>query len=477
MESLPDLVESAINARLRGRQIHGLALAAFDADGILFSGGVGFSDLARGERVAEATVFRAASISKLLTSSLVLRLAELGLLDLDTPVNEYLPPEQRILDRTGVAAPIEIRQLLSHSSGLPAGVRGANVGNPALSFLANQGRVRTLEDAIAGLQVTHPPGSRVVYSNPAFNLLGFIAGRVAGRPFELAVREHVLGPLGMTNSAFTTNRSGPGIATPYGSILPPQVSSKPAHHLQLVGTAMGGLTTSATDLARFGRMILNNGVLGTTRLLSARTLENALTVQAVNHPELQQGFGLGFKLRRWRDRKTVGHDGNMPGVATQLKISPADGVGVVVLTNGFALGVPHEIADIALEYALALPPEREPGSPVITQETSRAEWESLGRRSTGNYQVLDASPPGTVGRLLDLTTRVRVNHEAGGRLRVDGYDGADGPMWLQPDGDLGHYVVASAVDNGSNAVLDERSDGTHIWCGYSGHLFCPRRGA
>ena len=126
MDPIPAHLEADIQSRLREHQTFGLALCGFDAEGIRFAGGVGFADLDRSESVTPATVFRVASISKLLTTALALRAVDAGFLDLDDPVNRHLPSELRIRGPHGEPATSSVRTLLSHSSGLPAGTRGAD---------------------------------------------------------------------------------------------------------------------------------------------------------------------------------------------------------------------------------------------------------------------------------------------------------------------------------------------------------------
>lgn len=465
MDSTPAALEETIRVRLRERHTQGLAVACFDADGIRFAGGVGYADLARVEPVTPQTVFRVASISKLLTTTLVLAAVDAGLIDLDEPVNRYLPADLQITTKDGEPATSRVRTLLSHTSGLPAGARGADLGNPALTRIANAGPLRSLDDAISALQLVPRPGERVVYSNAAFNVAGFIAARAFGLPFEAAARTRLLEPLGMTGAAFTPQRVGPGVATPYGSIAPPGVGAKPADRIRLVATPMGGLTCSVLDLARFGQMVLNGGEHGGQRILSTQVLDAATTLSTRNHPALEQGYGLGFKVGTWRGRSTIGHDGNMPGVATQLWLAPEDGVGVVVLTNGYALAVPHEIAATALEHTLGLPPVPMPGLPAHVKA-----WDELGRRVEGRYELQDSQMAGLVGWLAKLVANVRLRHETAGRLRLEGNPGSDGPVWLWPDGEFGHYRVDGSVDPGTNAFIEEQPDGPHLWLAHATHL-------
>ena len=471
MDPLPARVASTLEMRLRERHVHGAAVAAFDRDRVCFAGGVGYADLDRAEPAGPETVFRVASVSKLLTTTLALVVADTGRLDLDAPVNRHLPDALRIADADGAPAEATLAQVLSHSSGLPYGVRGAELANPLASLVANGGRVRTLTDAISGLQLVHPPGERVVYSNPGFNVVGFAAARAVDRPFEVAARQHVLEPLGMVDSTFGARSRGPGMATPYGSLLPPKVSAKPADGMRLVAAPMGGLTTTALDLVRFGRMVLGGGVVDGTRVVSAELIGRASRLAARNHADLEQGYGLGFKVRRWRGRTLVGHDGNMPGVSAQLMLSPDDGVGVVVLTHGFALSVPHEAAAICLEHLLGLAPSTSPEGAGPVSGPDAVAWEGLGRRLTGPARWVHASPPGALGRLASFGSRLQATHEVGGRVRLDGSTGWDGPIWLLPTDRIGRYRIAASVDHGTNAVVEERTGGgADLWLGYTSHL-------
>jgi CubicO group peptidase (beta-lactamase class C family) len=240
--------------------------------------------------------------------------------------------------------------------------------------------------------------------------------------------------------------------------------------MRILATPMGGLTTNVSDLARLGQMLLNQGQSGGEEFLTAKIVDSAMTLKERNHPDLDQGFGLGLKVRTWRGRRSVGHDGNMPGVAAQLILCPEDGVGAVVLTNGYSLAVPHQVAALVVEHLLELPADTQLTSAPSMTRAETKDWESLGRRVEGSYQLRDSTPPG-LGELLNrFLLRISVTHEAAGRLRIEGSPGSDGPAWLIPTATLGQYRIAAGVDNGTNAVVDEQPDGVHLWFGYVTHL-------
>ena len=215
------------------------------------------------------------------------------------------------------------------------------------------------------MRTVRSPGKRIVYSNGGFSLLGYLVERLNGTPFRDLVRERMLGPLGMMSSDFLLDPYGPGIATPYGPT--PGLGGAGRHPVRSIknhtGPA-GALLTTALELARFGRMVLREGELDGTRVLSGKTLEEATRIQALNHPALDDGWGLGFSVSTYRGRRMAWHTGGLAGVATRIDMFPDDGVGVVVLTNGGDAWFVARVAKRLREVMLGLEPEVVPGSPA-----------------------------------------------------------------------------------------------------------------
>ncbi len=459
---LPAGLASYVEAERRRADVAGIAVAAFDRDGIRFAGGSGYADLARGERVTPDTLFWAASISKLFTTTLVLQEVEAGRIGLDDPVNRYLDARTRVLDSRGRPTDVTVRHLLTHTSGLPVSWRGLEQGNVVYRRLANEGPPpRTLADVVAGMRTVRSAGKRIVYSNGGFALLGYLVARLDGRPFPEVVRERVLEPLGMERSSFPVELSGPGTATPYGRLIKGGAGRRPAGELKNWSGPAGGLVTSALELARFGRMALRGGELDGNRILAKETLEEATRVHALNHPELDEGLGLGFFASRWRGRVLVGHDGGLAGVATRVAMLPQDGVGVVVLTNGGDAAFAHRVAERILEMLAGLEPEEVPGSPAGIPEGREAEWKAFTQRVMGRYRMVDMLPHGPLGVVLGAMARPRLSDLADGCLVMDG--AGFEPAVLYPDGEVGRYRVAFPLANGCRAVIEERAGGTDFW--------------
>jgi CubicO group peptidase (beta-lactamase class C family) len=472
--TVPRELVAFIETERRRADVTGTAIAAFDRDDIQFAGGFGYADLERGERVTPNTLFRAASISKLFTTTLVFQEVEGGRIGLADPVNQHVDPPRRIHNKVGAPADdVTIRHLLTHTSGLPVSWRGLDYGPLWWKLVANNGLPpQSLDDVVAGMRTVRSPGKCIVYSNGGFSLLGYLAQRLNGAPFRDLARERVLRPLGMVNSDFPLDPFGPGIATPYGGTLGfGSAGRQPVRSIKNHTGPAGALLTSALELARFGRMVLRGGELDGVRLVSTQTVEEATRIQALNHPELDDGWGLGFGVSIYRGRRLAGHTGGLAGVATRIDLLPDDGVGVVVLTNGGDAWFVARVAERLRETLLGLESETAPGAPAGIPDGSRPDWLAFSERVQGKYRLLDVTPPGVVKRLMPLFARPRLSHVREGLLAVEGI-GRE-PAFLYPDGELGRYRVASPMANGVRAVIEEKANGTHVWVSIL-HLFRPK---
>jgi CubicO group peptidase (beta-lactamase class C family) len=276
----------------------------------------------------------------------------------------------------------------------------------------------------------------------------------------------------MQRSSFPVRPAGAGLATPYGRLIRGGAGRKPAggSSRNWSGPA-GALVTTAPELARFGRMVLRGGEFDGNRLLAKTTLEEATRIHALNHPDLDEGLGLGFFVATWRGRPLLSHDGGLAGVATRLALLPQEGVGVAVLTNGGDAAFTHRVTERVLEILTGLQPERTPGSPAGIPPERAAEWKAFTQRVTGSYRLVDSLPPGPLSVIFGAMVRPRLTHVAEGQLALDGV-GSE-PAFLYPDGAVGRFRLAFPLANGQQAVIEERANGTHLWASIV-HLRKPR---
>lgn len=278
--------------------------------------------------VTTATVFDAASLTKIVaTAPSVMLLAEDGRIALDAPVARYLPE-----CAGGGRDPITVRHLLTHTSGLPAGL-------PARP--AWQGQQAALE--LACRQVPgETPGTSFRYSDVNYILLGQLVQRVAGVPLDRFARERIFAPLAMRDSGFLPlQRLAPAHIAPTqrldggARLLQGEVHDPTARRMGgVAGSA--GLFTTAADLARFARMLLRGGELDGVRVLSGESVRLMTTVQTPPDVAARRGMGMDIDSPFARPRGKlfpVGSYGHTGFTGCILWVDPGSGTFYVLLSN------------------------------------------------------------------------------------------------------------------------------------------------
>ena len=151
----------------------------------------GFADKKSRTIATPETSYNVASVTKAFTASLAVMLHAHGVIDLDQPVVKYLPQGISISTTPELGATITLRQLASHTSGLPRGIPG-----PVQSV---EGRYelepQRLYDLLANVKLVSDPGTAELYSNLGFGLLGHALERAAGKPFDQLLQEMICAPL------------------------------------------------------------------------------------------------------------------------------------------------------------------------------------------------------------------------------------------------------------------------------------------
>src|SRR6266540_4335097 len=184
-------IDAYVESQMREQRIPGLALGIVQGDQIVHLKGFGVADPS-GRAVTPQTPFQIASISKSFTALAVVQLVEAGKVDLDAPVQRYLP-WFRVAD-PDASARITVRHLLTHTSGLR---------DQSEEFTSRDASDGALEKAVRALRTVpsaQPGGQAFQYANINYSVLGLIVQTVAGQSYEDYVQAHVLAPLEMTDS-------------------------------------------------------------------------------------------------------------------------------------------------------------------------------------------------------------------------------------------------------------------------------------
>lgn len=326
--------------------------------GVIHNGAVsytlsfGYADATSQSSVTDQHLFSVGSISKVVAAWGVMHLVDQGLLDLDKPVADYLTrwqlPDSQF-DNNGVTP----RRLLSHTAGLSLS------GYPG--FLPGQ-QLPSVEASLSGetngagaVEVEFAPGSKWQYSGGGYTLLQLLVEEISGQSFAGYMENEVLRPLGMTTSFYGWREKTTGIAaSPHGP------DGQPIPNRRFTALAAAGLETSMSDMMRFALASMGNlgGTFGTQGVLSQETLRLMLTPQAIKLPgptsvldpdviDIDHDilYGLGYQLSQVGPMHFASHGGVNRGWVALFYVAPAEGDGLVVMTNG------SQGFDICLEIA------------------------------------------------------------------------------------------------------------------------------
>jgi CubicO group peptidase (beta-lactamase class C family) len=325
-------VFTAAMARLH---IPGLSAAVVTERQPRWTSAYGMADLENSVPATPATVYRLASVTKPITATAVLQLVEAGKVDLDAPVQRYVP---------GFPAkqwPVTVRHLLAHQSG---------IRNWTDEEFHGTQHYATIADSLAVFKddpLLFEPGTRTHYTSFGYNLLGAVIEGASGKPYLQYLAEKVFAPAGMTSArdddtlALVPHRAHGYQLGPGGEVLNSALSDTTNR------MAGGGLLATAEDAARFASALQRGVLVKPSTALAAfgrqRTLDHKVT-----------GYGLGWIIATARGKAEVYHTGGQPRVSTVLYMVPRSGVAVAILCN--LEGVSNPLLEVAREAAEAVLP-------------------------------------------------------------------------------------------------------------------------
>ena len=428
------LADCARRHRVPGAQL------AIHRNGRTVAAGYGEAEYGTGRAVTADTAFPVGSITKAVTAAVVLALAADGDLELDDPAGSHVP------GLPAATAGITVRQLLSHTGGLPSG--------PSPEQVAGLSAQRYVRHAARPEMLVLPPGAGFSYSNLGYVLLGEVITAVTGMSWADAVTAVLLRPLGVPTdlAGDLGTGSGRGIASGHshhsrtGRIRPVRQCLIPAE------AAAGALAMSAADLVRFGLLHVGDG---DPAILPAEYAARMRQVVPGAVPfGLAHGWGLGLAAFGAAPYRWFGHDGNADGTDCHLRIDPDAGC-VVALTANVGAG-----SGLWAEVTAEL---RERGVPLDDGLPQADAWPVTPADCVGAYRNGDLTyriePGGSFGLcfsvdgepaeplVLDADLTFYLCDESSGRWTVGGRfvrDQRDGPVnAVQVGGRLGRRFSAA----------------------------------
>jgi CubicO group peptidase (beta-lactamase class C family) len=307
-------VDSLVRANMAERRLVGISLGIVQDGRIVYLKGYGAADRATGAPVDTATRFAIGSITKQFTCAIILQLAAEGRLSIDERVSRWYPELTR-------AADITIRDLMGHVSGYTDYYPLDFVDRRMLRPIGADSLLRWYGRA----PLDFVPVTRYSYSNTGYIILGRIAERVAGRPFERLLRERIFQPLGLRNTVYDPPRGNAHDARGYNNFAMSEPQPAVPEARGWVGAA-GGIWTTPADLLRWDIALMEGRVVG-GELLRAMTTARTLTGGATT------GYGFGLAVGMARGDTLWSHSGGVAGFISQSMMLPRTRSAIVALSN------------------------------------------------------------------------------------------------------------------------------------------------
>lgn len=313
-------------------RVPGVALAIVRGQEVVHLRGFGIADPA-GTPVNPQTPFVLGSMSKSFTALAIMQLVEAGAIELDAPVQRYVP--WFTLADPEAAARITIRQLLYHTSGIPTNAPQAPQANATLAD-----HVR----ALATTRLSNPPGTTHQYASPNYQILGLVVELRSGLPFAAYLQERIFAPLAMAHSytdAASAVNTGLAVGHQYWFSFP-RPSALP-HEPDRLPTA--AIISSAEDLSQYLIAQLNSGQYRDATVLTPAGMAE---LHRPGAPSDDFSYAMGWRVGPLKGVPAIHHGGMLPHYRGKLALLPESGWGVVVLTNAssfFGRPTSHDLVD------------------------------------------------------------------------------------------------------------------------------------
>lgn len=372
--------------------IPGLSVAIFDSDAIRYAEGLGKRNVEMDISATPKTLYAVASLTKPFTAVAILQLVDRDKLDLDDEIEQYISV---LTDVPG--EPITIRDLLSHSSGMPRDFVASR------DSLEDGRELNLLEhiDGAADQRLIDRP--RYMYSNSGYFLLGEIIERVDGRAYSAYVRDEIFEPLGMTRSTFDSAVLNAGDDTMTGYYH--TENGIESGSVDSGGGPAGGLVSSVSELVPLLQCVLNGGSYDGSRLLSSKLVNEMCRLQSPPLPTAggpKAGYGYGWELEEFLGETLISHRGGLGISGGYMGVLRKHGLGITMAYN--AVGHPA-VAVGKGALATVCGEDRETAVPLLQQLDAV-------RSVKGTYRAYRDAMSVTIEKAHSSAIKVNINNHA-----------------------------------------------------------------
>ena len=313
--------EALLENEHRDRSIPGMSAGIVYDQDLIWQRGYGYANLEKQIPADEHSIYRIASITKLFTATMLMHLRDAGKLNLDDPIEKYLP-QFKIKSSFADARPPTFRMVASHAAGLPREGNHKGWGDMNMP---------TIDSLLAGLdgdETRFPTMFEPKYSNLGVGIMGYTLSQIAGQPYGDYVTQHILQPLGMNESGWTRPDEARYAVGYYDGD-----GMKIAPHWDEQGFRPGGgMYSTVADITKFIAMQFRDQPAGGNQVVGSSTIREMQMPVSVTQ-DFESGYGIGWGIRRLAGCKVIGHSGGLPGFTTSITLVPALKLAAIVFTN------------------------------------------------------------------------------------------------------------------------------------------------
>jgi CubicO group peptidase (beta-lactamase class C family) len=338
-------IDEYIKQQMRVDDIPGLGVVVAQKEKVIYSKGFGITSIKTRFPVTPQSVFDLASVSKSFTALGVLLLRDNELIELDAPVQQYLPdfkPDDPL------SSHITVRHLLNHTSGLPGAF------SAPLIFQQGEDEMAELVMALDRVKLNREPGSSFEYADVNYCLLGALIESVSGVSFEDYMYQNIFLPLGMSNTTLYRDENTlldrvDGHQSMYGQVV--------ARNIPIYRSALpaGWVMSCAQDMGQWLIAHLNLGHTDEGQVFPVNDIEEvhspSIIVEENGHT---MSYGMGWFINSIEGVQVIWHGGDTPNFLADMILLPDFETGVVVLVNSQACTSGHDIAMSVINSILKL---------------------------------------------------------------------------------------------------------------------------
>ena len=371
--NLEPFLDSLITNLMKEQNIIGSGITIVKDTGIVLSKGYGFADLENKKPFnPEKTLFRTASVCKVVVATTLMMLKEKGLIDFKTDVNKYLK-NFKIKDKFG--KPITVANLLTHTPGFDDFYIGKSAPMEKEALPLGEFLKKHMPERIV------PPGEVFMYSNMGMALAAFLVEEITGEDYEKFTIENLFLPLNMNKSSYRVKEKYiDDLYKGYVYLNDKQVEF-PFDFIN--DYPAGQMLTTLNEFSNFMIMQLNKGKFSGRQIVDTSSINEMQSVQFTHNPKLHSAVGYAFFIDEVYETKLLSHNGGYPGILTRMLIFPELKVAMFVAMNGYNSNFNSIVTDAIMNKFF---PYKTPESKTKYPLTDLPDYDKNIDKFVGNYR-------------------------------------------------------------------------------------------